>query len=376
MVAPKKFTLTDLLMYSRVVAVVLVVGAIGLTLWQFVAHLATDAINNQRLAALIRPQPNYAFGRLPLIRFPATTARPVSYRVSVPSVSSDGKSGWPGFGDRLMIEVYKLPPFAYSLNADQMSRQIASNLGFIAPPRILDERTSLFSISSPPVEESLQFDLKTLFFTFRTNYLTNTGVFGLIDIFGEKIIPTRTSALTAVREFLLSAGTLPADLSDADASVEFVTSVGSVLQPVRSVLEADYVTVSLPRAPIAGLVNGQPTTYRFYGPNNISSIYAVVGRDRTDRDIVVELQNYYTAFDLQEVGTYALRPVSDAWASVIAGDAYVINPRGVGEVNITSVELGYYQSHSEQEYLEPIYVFRGEGSVLIYTQALAANQLQ
>jgi hypothetical protein len=365
-----KFTLTDFLIQARAVILAVGVCVVLLVIWQIGVGIWEQ--KQAEREAISPPEMDLAFGRLAITNFPmqASLTKPTSYNLAVPGVSGDGKRGWPVFGNRGVIPVYKLSPLSYSLTADQRSRNIAKNLGFGSEPRMVDERTLLFTKIGTELEENLQVDLKTMFLNLKTNYLATTNVFGVINAQGEKMVPDRIGALKAVRQYLQTAGMLPEDLSDQVATMEYMTSIGSSLQPVQSVLEADYVTVNLPRQPIDGLRDGVLTNYRFFGPDNISSVYAVVGRNRYRQDVVVELADYYYNLDLSQIATYPLQSVATAWAEVANGNGYVFNPRNLSSVVVRSVELGYYETHLEQEYLLPIYVFRGDNGVMIYAQAL------
>ncbi len=339
------------------------------------------------------PTPDFAFGAMPKINFPVqeNNVKPKSYQLAVAGVNQENNVGWPNFGEmsslitkedgRLyMINVYKLNPINFSLTAEQKARNIAVNLDFPNDPKILDDQTYLFSYPGPPLKESLEVNLKTMFVTLLTDYLSVDNVFALTQASGDKYIPDRVSAIEAVRNFLATAGILPDDLSDGAATVEYARSVGSKLKPVTSVLEAEFMTVNLPREGLAGLVNGEPTTYNFYGPDNVSSIYAAVGRaynkdTAKSQDVVVQLNDYYYPLDTGEKGTYYLRNAASAWESLQAGNAYVVNPYQVETAVINRVELGYYESHTEQEFLLPIYVFYGENGFMAYVQALHPSMI-
>ncbi|MBQ6437868.1 hypothetical protein IJJ12_00615 [bacterium] len=379
---PDKLTLTDMMQYIRiglVVGGICIVGAIFFNIMMsMTASLQTAGqLHDADVAPTTVLQPTYAFGRLPAIVFPRQTdARPTSFTAMMEDVQvNNASSGWPIFGDRRMIEVYQLQPLSYSLSADQKARNIARNLEFYAEPSIVDERTYLFRYPGPPLVENLQIDLKTMFMYLTTDYQSVPNLFGTTTVNGVHQIPDNTSAIKAVRNYLSTAGVLPKDLSDAAAVVNYVTNVGTSLQPSQGVIDADFVTVSLPRQGLEGLRDGEPTTYNFYGPNNYTSVYAVVGRDLDGQDVVVELEDVYYDLNTDRVGTYVLKPASQAWEELTSGGGYVVNPRGVSNAMIRSVELGYYESHEEQDYLLPIYVFKGDNGVIAYVQGLDSNQL-
>lgn len=370
-----KITLTETMEKTRTAIGFLGVFLVLLTIWQIGKSLYLKALPPE--SELVLPEPNYAFGAMPAIQFPtqSTSSKPTSYQLMINGITAADASTWPTFGNYQVIEVYKLKPLAYSLTADQKARDIAKNLDFDREPQIIDSRTYLFTYPGPPLEESLEIDLKTMFMTLTTNYLTTTNIFG-VTFDGVKSIPDRVGAIAAVRNYLNQAGILPADLSDAAATVSYRKATGSQLEPVENYLEADYVSVSLPRTPLSGLRDQQPTEYKFYGPDDIGSVYGIVGKDLDGVDIVVNLEDYYYQLDTSNVATYYLRTAQAAWQNVQAGDAYVINPRGIKNAVIRSVELGYYESHQEQEYLLPIYVFSGDNDVKIYVQALHPNLIQ
>ena len=380
---PGKLTLTDTVQYIRIGLVVTGLMLVTVLFFNFVLSATNRMTQTEQLheedvtPSVAVLQPDYAFGRLPGIVFPRQSdPLPGTITAMMSDVQADNAStGWPIFGDRRMIEVYQLKPQAFSLSADQKARDIARKLEFFSEPSIVDERTYLFRYPGPPLNENLQIDLKTMFMYLTTDYQSVQNLFGMTSYNGVHQIPDSTAAIKAVRNYLDTAGILPEDLSDAAANVQYVTNIGNSLQPSLGALDADYVTVSLPRQGLEGRRDGEPTTYNFYGPNNYTSIYAVVGRDLDGQDVVVELEDVYYDLDTNNVGTYVLKPAAQAWQDLQNGQAYIVNPRGVSNAMIRSVELGYYESHEEQEYLLPIYVFKGDNDFIAYVQGLDSSQL-
>ena len=374
-----KLNLTSFMDMARSGLVFLGGFLVLVTLWQIGAKIY-DNLKPKKTAqdgatAIVA---DYAFGALPAINFPSqlASAKPQSYELGITGVNLNKNTGWPTFGQQGIISVYKLSPLNYSLNAETEAQKIATNLEFPNDPKILDSRTYLFTYPGPPLKENLEIDLKTMFVNLTTDYLTVDNLFALTKANGDRYLPDRSSAIAAVENYLSKAGILPTDLSATDATVEYAKRVSNQLELVDNVLEADFVTVSLPRKPLAGYMNDEATTYGFFGPNNVSSIYAVVGRDYENTDVVVELADYYYKIDTNQAGTYNLKSVASAWQNLQAGEAYVVNPRQVKNAVIRRVALGYYESHQEQEYLLPIYVFYGDNGFMAYVQALHPNMLQ
>lgn len=345
--------------------------------------------------------PSYAFAdgnktRISAAEFPAIKdPPPATYNLAIRLASQkNGELIWPRFGEVLsnndlslgVAKVYKLQPLVRTFNADQAARNIARNLGFNPLPQILDSHTVAFSRSNPPLDEILQIDLQTMFVTLKTNALSTTNYYGTTTSDGIRLVPDRVDALNAVTTYLAKAGLLPPeDLSQSSAQVEYYRSTGADLELVESEREADYAMVPLSHQPIEGIINRLPvpgqcqteeTRYRFFGPDNFPSIKALVGRNFLGEDEVVSLEDYYYQIDYSDVATYPLRSVESAWQQLVAGQAYVVNPRQVQDAVIKQVELGYYESHQEQNYLVPIYVFSGENGVVAYVQALHPEVLE
>ncbi len=356
-------------------------GALGLfILGQVVVNIAASLMPETVEVNL--PVPNYAFGALPPIEFAydSETVRPSQFVVEVDGVEVDGEINWPVFGERgaaaQMIEVYELEPLLATLTSEQKARDIATNLGFYDEPNSSNPNSYVFSYEGEALDEALEVNLETMFVTLLTNYLNTEGVFAPRDALGNTQVPDRTSAIEAVQFYLETAGILPPDLNLAQTNVEYRKKVGNRLGPVEDFAEAEYTSVSIPRSPLPGWRDGEPTNYGFYGPDNMASIYGVVGKTNDNQNVVVALNDYYYALDTGVEGSYYLRSVGEAYEALQLGEGYIINPYGAQKAVINQVLLGYYESHQEQEYLLPIYVFLGENGFMAYVQALHPSMLR
>src|SRR3989304_64506 len=99
-----------------------------------------------------------------------------------------------------------------------------------------------------------------------------------------------------------------------------------------------------------------------YSPNGIQgAVSALVGGGLQSTDNIYQLSYNYHPVDYEQVHTYPLRLPSEAWKILQGGEGYVAQ-KGVGETAVVrEVRLGYYDDFEEQMYLQPIYVFTGDG---------------
>ena len=377
-----RFNLTQFLEYARTGLAVTAAFLVCLGVFQFMFSALFPKNNSKESGDTEMLQPDYAFGLVPAIRFPASnTTRPRAYSLQIPGVSSGGDSGWPYFGTPAfgvsLVEVYEVDPIVFSLKADSKIRSIAANLGFIGEPILTDARTFRYEHMGTNLNTTLEVDNKTLFVKVKTNYLATTNYFGVENLAGTNTCPDRIAAIRATEAYLEKAGILPLDLLNPDptSTVQYMTSTGSNLRYAPDSTTADYVTVNISRFGVPGWRNGAETTYNFYGPDGYGSVRSVVGRDRNGQDTVVDLDYNYYSIKRNKVGIYWIRSAADAWRDLLAGNAYIYNPRGETNAVITSVELGYYESHAEQAYMLPIYVFKGNNDFIAYVTALDNSEI-
>jgi hypothetical protein len=53
-----------------------------------------------------------------------------------------------------------------------------------------------------------------------------------------------------------------------------------------------------------------------------------------------------------------------------AGEGYIVDKGENDRAVVRTVKLGYYDDFEEQEYLQPVYIFEGDGGFIGYVSAL------
>jgi hypothetical protein len=104
-------------------------------------------------------------------------------------------------------------------------------------------------------------------------------------------------------------------------------------------------------------------------------IHAVLTGALGNKDQIVELEYGYQKLDYSQVHTYPLRDVSLAWQTLQAGEGYIANKTSTGSAVIRDISLGYYDDTNEQDYAQPVYVFRGDGDFIGLVPAVDAGYL-
>jgi hypothetical protein len=111
---------------------------------------------------------------------------------------------------------------------------------------------------------------------------------------------------------------------------------------------------------------------------------------------LIKLNYFSHQIDQEKMGTYPIKPADVAIAEIQQGQGKIlsaktqagietnIDPKNpIKSINLTSVELAYYESVEKQEYLQPIYVFKGTAvleddevlEVFLYLPAVSSEWL-
>ena len=349
------FTLTDAGYYGRqgvkfglVLLVVLMVGRVVLT----------AAVSYYRAVhPPAPPPPTMGFGVLPSIVFPSQTAeqKPSAYQLELPT------GRFPAFPDRakVLLKVKTSP----SLLADQRAKEVAANYGFVLEPTVLSSRIYRWT-KSEPLQAALEMDTQNQHFSLRTDFLSRP------ELLAQRNLPTDAEAVEVAKTFLSTGVDLPQDMATASGKVSYLKALGGELAPAVSLSDADFLQVDLQRTPI----DGQLPMYTPEGTKGIFS--AVIAGSRSTREQVMRAEFRYQPVDYTQVHTYPLRSPAAAWQVLQSGEGYVAQKGSLPTAVVRDVYLGYFDNTEEEEYLQPIYIFAGDGGFLGYVTAVDPQLIQ
>lgn len=306
------------------------------------------------------PPPTVGFGVLPTLDFPEKTQdeKPVSYKLETAT------GGFADFGDR--AKVFMMYPYSTSpsLFDDQRAEEAAAGLNYVFEPKKVDLSTYRFSKSSP-VQSVFEYNVLSNHFTITSDYLSRP------ELLTSNAVPDKETAVSAVYSILSATGLSSGTREGAFVNkVVYMKALGIELTPALSFSEADFAEVTLARQPV-------DEEFSFYTPDGGSgNIRAIVTGALSSYDSVVEMDFLYQEMDAEQVQTYPIRTAVDAWKLLQAGEGYVAQKGDYDTAIIRDVELGYYDSDQEQNYMQPIYVFKGDGDFIGYVPAVHPSLLQ
>jgi hypothetical protein len=306
------------------------------------------------------PPPTVGFGVLPDIDFPTQTEtdKPKTYRLET------------GLGTRLpefdidRAKVFLMPQSSASLLADKEVKKIAATYGFIFEPELLDTRTYRWT-KTGALDASLEIDIQNKTFEYKTNYLSKPA---LIVSTGKT--PEEYDAVRRVKSFLDRTELLAEDVATSPGEAVFLKSIGGELEEAFSLSDADFIQINLDRTIV-------DEKYEMYNPDPKKGVItAVLSGVLSGQESIVELEYHYRPIDYTQVETYPVRSARSAWQVLQSGGGYVASKGKLDEAVIRDVAIGYYEDwENEQEYLQPIYVFTGDGGFVGYSPAIDPQYL-
>lgn len=301
------------------------------------------------------PPPTVGFGVLPSPLFPLRSdlTKPTQYVLETPT------GQFPTFPDRALV--YFMPKNAPSLLDHERAVTLANTLGFVFEPEIVDSQTYRWQ-KTEPILTTLQLNIHDLVYSYSTDYLNRP------ELFINKSIPSKFDAVEEVKSFLQKGIEIGDDLATASGSFSYVKAVGPELLPAVSVADADFIQVDLQRAAIADKYQ----VYTEFGTKGI--VHALVG-PQTPAGEILALDNRYFPVDYSLGHTYPLRSIRQAWDLLQSGEGYIAQSKATDQAVIREIELGYYDTTEGQEYLQPIYVFKGDNDFLGFVAAIDPTYL-
>jgi hypothetical protein len=346
---PPVFTLTQATHYGRIFVKF---GSIALVV-MIVGRMLLNAAVAYWIATHPEPPPppTVGFGKLPVLNFPEVDEldKPQSYALEFPA------GEFPEFTDR--AKVFLMPKAPANLLADQKIKALAGKYDFLGTPQVIDPRTYRWT-KSQPLEMSLQMDIQDETFSLKSNFLSRP------DLLLNNELPENYEAVSSVKAILSAADMLPEDVSTSSGKVTFWKAIGGEMKEAVSLSDADFLRVDLNRSPV-------DETLFMYGPDGSRGVIsAMLSGAVAASSGLVELEYHHRPVDYDQVETYPLRTASQAWKLMQSGEGYVAHPSTQPTVTIRTVSLGYYDDWLAQEYLQPIYVFEGDGGFIGYVSAV------
>jgi len=296
------------------------------------------------------PPPTVSYGKLPLLNFElGQTAHKPQLRLetiegTLPTLTNTARV--------YFVETSK----SRILSLDKVKLK-ARYLGFDRDPEQLDERTYKFTHPKDP--STLTVDIISDKLQFRYDWVTNQ------ELYSKTLSLSREQVVSESKNFLQSLNLLPADIADAQIKVTYLTVTPPTLIPAISASEANFARADFYRSDRDGL--------KFVSPGIDSAPMSIVIGSSIDRRSTIILADYnYSKTVDGDYATYPLKGTQTAWDELVGGGGFIVKPAG-NNVTVRKASLAYFESSLPQRFLQPVYVFEGDGGFMAFVQAISPD---
>lgn len=344
-------TLTEVSGVARKVVSYGIVTLILVMLYPVAAKIVVDYWN--KLHPLPPPPPTVTYGLLPPIAFPHVLEE------ATPEFKLETVEGslpaMPNVGKVYLVEINK----ARLLSLDR-TRQIARVMGFTREVVPLDEQTYKYIHQDLPAE--LVLNIVTWTLAYRYDWTTEP------KMYITREVPAEIEAVSLAKKYFSKLGLMQSDLLAGIGKVHYYNATGSAMIPTDNSYEANFSRVDMFRAK----KDSMPilTAGGDFTPVNVTFSGLVEPKQ------TVSANFQYSMVTDTEFATYPLKPVSQAWAELLAGKGYISKKPGP-KITVRKVYLAYYESGEYQPFLQPIFVFDDRANGFLgYVPAVASAYLQ
>lgn len=294
------------------------------------------------------PPPTVSFGKLPGIPFP------LSDFVNDYSYSLNTLTGQlPNFPAQLAI--YKIISPSPSVLASKNTKEKVTKIGFLQEAITLSSSIYRWYDPNPPIRT---IDINI----FSSNFnLSSRFAFDQTVLSGSKL-PDEKGAIEKANDFLSSLSSLPADLDLGKTKSTLLSIVNGKIISASSLSSTQIIRVDY--------FQGKINNLAIYYPNPPFSVMNVfVGGGKYEPQIVEA--NFFHQNISQAFATYPLKTSTEAFDELKKGKGYVASNYGKQKnIVIKEVNLGYFLTDNEQDYLIPIFVFAADDGFFAYVSAV------
>lgn len=297
------------------------------------------------------PPPDVKFGKLPKLEFPQKEQLELTY-------SLETRTG--GLPNDLpnQFKVFFMPIKKANLLAYDGAKSVANRLNFIQEPSKLSETEYRWD-SSDPIASSFTINIITGAFVLDRRWQDDPSYTVPTVYYNE------TQAVDRMYNLLSRLELLPEDIKEGKYTIQNLRADRDQIVSAVSLSQAHFVQVNLYRSPVDRVEVVSPRTDR----GLISAILALQRED--DRQFINLDYNYYPV-DVTRFAAYPLIGIAEAWQRMQKNQGFVAGVKpSATNVTIREIALQYYDSDTPQQFMQPVYVFRGDPDFVGYVPALS-----
>lgn len=327
-----------LIKFGGIFVVLLVVGWSGLT----------AAIAAYKTAHPPYIPPTIKYGVLPKIVFPEKSFEKKDFSFELPNDST------PHFSDQTKVYIIYRPDSNFL--ALEEDTKTAKALGFNSTPAQI--RTGVYEFKNDVLNQTLTMNVIESSFVLKYPYLSDQMLLNTGNV------PGKNEAIEIAKSFLQGANRLGADIEEGEKKVTFWKIEYDGLKSVSSQSEANVARVDFFRKNLEGELKILSAEIGRASVSVLTTGSTVEGKK------VVEVNYKYANIDRESFSTYPIKTTEIAINDLKIGNYWPISDVSSKNVIIRKIYLAYFEPVTLTNFMQPVFVFEGDGNFVAYVPAV------
>ncbi len=263
----------------------------------------------------------------------------------------------PNFGDQ--AKVYIIYRSNTEILALEEAKEVAKNFGFENEPIEVSE--GVYEFKNEKNQKTLTMNVLEGDFDLKYPYLEDSSVLDTSDM------PDREKSIDIAESFLESGNKYSDDLKNGEKKISYWKISDGTMTAVSALSEANAVKVEFFRSLLDDkwkIVSTQN------GKASVSIL--ITGASQNDKKII-EANFKYAVIDRESYSTYPLKTSAEAINDLQTGNYWPVSDVSSENVTIRNMEMAYYEPVTLTQYLQPIYIFKGDNNFVAYISAVKSS---
>ncbi|HPT65817.1 MAG TPA: hypothetical protein PK257_00710 [Candidatus Woesebacteria bacterium] len=234
--------------------------------------------------------------------------------------------------------------------------KIAKQFGFESDPIEINE--GIYEFKDTKTNKMLTINVLENDFKLKYPYLDDQS------ILEAKTIPNKNRAIEIASSFLQSGNKYTDDLKNGEKKITYWKISDGTLKAVSAQSEANAVRVDFYR-------NNLEEKWEIVSPQigEASVSVLISGSDSSEKQII-EANFKYADIDRESFSTYPIKTVEQAMTDLKAGNYWPSSDVNSENVIIREIKLAYYEPVTLTQYVQPIYIFKGDNNFIAFVPAV------
>lgn len=325
-------------------------GGAGVIVFLFFWWGLVAAVKAYKAAHPAYVAPTVSFGIIPKIVFPDKSFEKKTFTTEM------ANDALPSFSDQ--ANVYVIYRSKSVLGALEENKKTAALLGFTNEPS--EVSTGVYKFDDSVSGKTLTMNVLENSFKLSYPYLSDQ----LLQ--NPEEMPSKENAITLAKNFLTQGSLLSDDLANGEQKVSYWKINYDGLQSVDALSQANIIRVDF---------------YRKNLNKDISVVSSEVGKASVSVLVsgssvlakkIVEVNYKHISVDTSaaSTSTYPIKSVTEALNELKSGNYWPANDVTASSVVIRKIYLAYFEPIDLTQFLEPVYVFEGDGNFVAYVRAI------